>query len=110
MDKADTTLRELAQTGAKRLLFYPSCGTDCGWVFSQGCDVVVCADYAPRNLEARRAFWRKFKQHIPGLVTLISSPESCRIFRVGHTIGILLFRDNNEVRERIRLSGHTISP
>jgi len=109
MDKADTTLRELAQTGAKRLLFYPSCGTDCGWVFSQGCDVVVCADYAPRNLEARRAFWRKFKQHIPGLVTLISSPESCRIFRVGHTIGILLFRDNNEVRERIRLSGHTIS-
>jgi hypothetical protein len=102
---------ELKKNAAQnsRLLFYPSCGTDCGWLFDHDYDVFVLADYYPRNQDNRSRFWQGFRRSIRNRVSLIASTVRTRVFQVGNKIGFLFFQDNNEVLERIKNSGNRIS-
>ena len=102
---------ELTGIGTKnrKLLFYPSCGTNCRWLFDYDCDVFVMADYYPRTKDTRRLFWKKFSRNMRDEISLVASTVRTRVFRFRNKLGFLFFQDNNEVFERIKNSGNKIS-
>lgn len=102
---------ELTILGSKngKLLFYPSSGYDCRWLFDYDYDVFVMADYWPRTKDQRHRFWHFFKRNMGSEVSLVASTVRTRVFRFRNKWGFIFFQDNNEVLERIRRSGNKIS-